>query len=240
MTSSSVRYCFPAKWGFFMLGNKKYMVPNQKNMEGNQPVQSHGHAQQPHATTAFCVLNYTYPVWLYLEGNNAVSIMPSFIAVAQLLLGLLIWHHIFFVPQHEETPLGWEAVSDRWWGHVWSRGLFPRIRMRASIPRESKPCNTDGRSLWTPGETMLKNKHIWSKSTIASSISIFQFQFIFIFLGWNYKWNNTGITKYTYEYNRKFGLYIIQTLTINISGHNIRRYTYKKTRDIWWNLHKIL
>ena len=28
--------------------------------------------------------------------------------------------------------------------------------------------------------------------------NIFQFQFIFIFLRWNYKWNNTGITKYTY------------------------------------------
>ena len=39
--------------------------------------------------------------------------------------------------------------------------------------------------------------------------------------------------KYTYEYNRKFGsLYIIQTLNINISGHNIRRYTYRKTREI--------
>ena len=30
--------------------------------------------------------------------------------------------------------------------------------MRASIPWESKPCNTDGRSVWTAGETMLKNK----------------------------------------------------------------------------------
>ena len=31
----------------------------------------------------------------------------------------------------------------------------------------------------------------------------------------------SGITKYTlYEYNREFGLYIIQTLNININGHN--------------------
>ena len=36
----------------------------------------------------------------------------------------------------------------------------------------------------------------------------------------------------------KFGLYIIQTLDININGHNIRRYTYRKTREIWWDLHK--
>ena len=35
---------------------------------------------------------------------------------------------------------------------------FLRIRMRASIPRESKHCNTDGRNVWTAGETMLKNK----------------------------------------------------------------------------------
>ena len=31
-----------------MLGNKNgQMVPNQENMEGDQPVQSHSHAQQP-------------------------------------------------------------------------------------------------------------------------------------------------------------------------------------------------
>ena len=30
---------------------------------------------------------------------------------------------------------------------------FSRIRMRVSIPHESKRCNTDGRSVWTAGET---------------------------------------------------------------------------------------
>ena len=35
---------------------------------------------------------------------------------------------------------------------------FSRIRMRAFIPRESKCCNTDGRSVWTAGKIMLKNK----------------------------------------------------------------------------------
>ena len=35
---------------------------------------------------------------------------------------------------------------------------FFRIRMRASIPQESKHCNTDGRSVWTAGAGELKNK----------------------------------------------------------------------------------
>ena len=35
---------------------------------------------------------------------------------------------------------------------------FARIRMRVSIPRDSNHCNTDGRSVWTAGETMLKNE----------------------------------------------------------------------------------
>ena len=46
MTISSVRCCSPAKW-FFMLGNRNsHILPNQENMEGDQPVQSHSHAQQ--------------------------------------------------------------------------------------------------------------------------------------------------------------------------------------------------
>ena len=47
MTSSSVWYCFPAEY-FYMLGNRNsQMVPNQENMEGDQLVQIHSHAQQP-------------------------------------------------------------------------------------------------------------------------------------------------------------------------------------------------
>ena len=38
---------------------------------------------------------------------------------------------------------------------------FLRIRMlRASIPGESKRCNIDGKSVWTAGDTTLKNKHL--------------------------------------------------------------------------------
>ena len=77
-------------------------MPDQENREGYQPVQSHNHAQQPlqpqTCVQEHCpgetglplsvfqagfeislvllskVLNYKYPVWVYLEGNNVVSI----------------------------------------------------------------------------------------------------------------------------------------------------------------------
>ena len=82
------------------------MMTNQENMEGNQPVQSHRHAQQPlqlqacveehcPGETGFpssvfqailkCLYYYfskswiTYPVWAYLEGNNSVSIRKGWI-----------------------------------------------------------------------------------------------------------------------------------------------------------------
>ena len=43
MTSSSVRFCFPAK------KSDSQVVPNQENnsMEGDQPQQRHSHARQP-------------------------------------------------------------------------------------------------------------------------------------------------------------------------------------------------
>ena len=58
MTSSLVRYCFPAKCCFVvvvvvvvavvMLGpENSQIVPNQENMEGDQPVQCLSHALQP-------------------------------------------------------------------------------------------------------------------------------------------------------------------------------------------------
>ena len=104
--------------GFFLCWGTEnsQIVPNQESMGGDQPVQSHIHSQQPlHAgalswwnRTPFVSFpghlrnvcsNYfskswiTYPMWVYLEGNNAVNIrkdliacIPSFIAVAQLLL----------------------------------------------------------------------------------------------------------------------------------------------------------
>ena len=63
---------------------------------------------------------------------------------------LLTWHHLTnlcFPTWKNPKIFGWEAVSDRWWGHICSWGHFRRTRMRAFIPQESKRCNTDGRSL---------------------------------------------------------------------------------------------
>ena len=67
-----------------------------------------------------------------------------------------------------------------------------------------------------------------------------QFNLFFIFLWWKYKWNNTCIYKVHIWIQSQIWIvhYIIQTLNINTNGHNIRRYTYRKTREIWWDLHK--
>ena len=87
-------------------------------------------------------------VWLWLWMGWSPSISPWFGT---------IWP--FSVPQHEKT-CGWEAVVDWWWGHICSWGLFRGSgwMLIKTIPRESKCCNTDGRRVWTAGETMLKNK----------------------------------------------------------------------------------
>ena len=60
------------------------------------------------------------------------------------------------VPQHKKK-LGWETISERWWGDNLQLWTFSKI-MIASIPRESKRCNTDRRRLWSTGETVLKLK----------------------------------------------------------------------------------
>ena len=53
---------------------------------------------------------------------------------------------------------------------------FSRIRMRASILQESKRCNTDGRSVWTAGETMLKNNPHLVKLDHCIIVSLWTFQ----------------------------------------------------------------
>ena len=71
------------------------------------------------------------------------------------------WHHltIFCSPTWKKTTwLGssiWPMM--RSYLHLQLR-TFSRIGMRASIPQESTHCNTDGRSVWTTGETLWKNK----------------------------------------------------------------------------------
>ena len=47
MTSQSVWYCFPATYFSCWRTENSEMVPNQENTEGDQPVQSHSHAQHP-------------------------------------------------------------------------------------------------------------------------------------------------------------------------------------------------
>ena len=53
---------------------------------------------------------------------------------------------------------------------------FLRIRMRASIPWESKRCDTNGRSVWTAGETMLKNTPHLVKFDHGIIVSLWTFQ----------------------------------------------------------------
>ena len=84
-------------------------------------------------------------MWLWLWTGWSPSIFSWFGT---------IW--LFSVPQHEK-PLDWEAVSDWYWGHICSWGLFGGSD-ESFYTQESKHSNTDGRSVWTTGQTMLTNK----------------------------------------------------------------------------------
>ena len=70
-----------------------------------------------------------------------------------------IW--LFSVPQHENKNKNtWleNSIGPMMRSYLQLR-TFSRIRMKgASVPWESKHCNTDGRSVWTAGETKLKTK----------------------------------------------------------------------------------
>ena len=65
---------------------------------------------------------------------------------------------------------GDEHISAELWGP------FFRIRMRASIPQESKCCNTARRSVWTAGETIFKNKPHLVKFNHCIIVSLWTFQ----------------------------------------------------------------
>ena len=66
---------------------------------------------------------------------------------------LLIWHHlnIFCSPTWQNPHL---IGKQYWTNHYLQLRTYSRIRMRVSMPRESKRCNTDGRSVWIAGETI--------------------------------------------------------------------------------------
>ena len=90
---------------------------------------------------------------------------------------LLIWHHlnIFCSPTWQNpTWLG----SSIWPIIICSWGLIRGSGWEFLCQRESKRCNTDGRSVWIAGETiMLKINNIWSNSTIASYSQPFLWSF---------------------------------------------------------------
>ena len=82
---------------------------------------------------------------------------------------LLIWHHLTICCSPTWKTLRWEAVSDRWWGHISSWGLFPRIRMRAFIIHGSPSAATPMEDVFgTQGRLCWKQNYIWSNSIIAS------------------------------------------------------------------------
>ena len=80
----------------------------------------------------------------------------------------------YFLFPNIKNTFSWEAVSDQRWGHTCR--TFARIRMRASILRESKHDNNDGKSVWTAGKTMLKNTPHLVKFDHCITISPWTFQ----------------------------------------------------------------
>ena len=89
---------------------------------------------------------------------------------------LLIWHHltIFCSPTWKNTWLE-SSIGTMMRSYLQLR-TFLRIRMRASIPWESKHCNNDGRSVWTAGETKLTNKPHLVKFDHCITVSLWTFQ----------------------------------------------------------------
>ena len=72
---------------------------------------------------------------------------------------LLIWHHltIYCSPTWKTNK---HLAGKQYIGPVMRSAVIEDLfedQDECFIPRESKRCNTDGRSLWTAGETMLKN-----------------------------------------------------------------------------------
>ena len=131
LTSSSVRYCFPAIF-FLCWGTEiSEMVPNQENMEGDQNTvtdSNHcnhrlgcrsivlvkqnslhnfpGRFEISLSSTIFKNSWITFPVWYYLERNNTVSIRKGWIEkrfnVCQVPL---LWHNSFLISLWTFQPI---------------------------------------------------------------------------------------------------------------------------------------
>ena len=88
--------------------------------------------------------------------------------------------HYFLFPNMQKT-LGWEAVSDQWWGHICSWGLFQGSGWELLYHGESKCCNTNGRNVWTAEETMLKNRPHLVIFDYCIIVSLWTFQLTLVF-----------------------------------------------------------
>ena len=109
-------------------------------------------------------------VWLWLWTGRLITLHI-----------LHIWHNlaIFCSSTWKTTWLG-SSIRPIMRSYLQLRTLL-RIRMRASIPQESKHCNPDGRSVWTTGEIMMKNKPLMVKFDHCIIVSLWTFQPTLVF-----------------------------------------------------------
>ena len=122
------------------------------------------------------------------------------------IFSILIWHHltISYSPTWKQTWVG-SSIGPMMRSYLQLR-TFSRIRMRASIPQESKHCITDGRSVWTAGQTMLTNKPHLVKFDHCITVSLWTFPptlvhtntdtFIFLSFFQRSTWKNWIYRKY--------------------------------------------
>ena len=112
-------------------------------------------------------------VYMWLQWLLCMTVALNWLTTIHILL---IWHHqtISCSPTWKKHLAGKRYRTD---DEVLSAGEdFFEDQMRASLSRESKCCNTDGRSVWTAGETMLKNKPHLVKSDHCIIVSLWTFQ----------------------------------------------------------------
>ena len=89
---------------------------------------------------------------------------------------------------------------------------FSNIRMRASIPQESKHCNTDGRNVWTAQETIMKNKPHMVKFDHCIIVYIWTFQPTLYAVHWTLylihkSWSHVSEVNVIYGFIIGFGIF---------------------------------
>ena len=108
--------------------------------------------------------------WLWLWTGWSPSIFSWFGTI-----------RLLFVPQHKKKTWLGSSIGRIMRSYLQVR-TFSRIRMRASIPRKSKHCNTNGRSVWTAGETVLKINPYLVKFNHCIIVSLWTFQPTHVYL----------------------------------------------------------